>query len=71
MLKYSYFFVMIVLIYIFLYRVKEKRRFVGPNAGFQAQLKLYYTMGWRLDAKNPQYKLYRLHCAAYHVSKGL
>lgn len=50
-------------------KVKEKRRFVGPNPGFQAQLRLYHTMGWKLDTSNPQFKLYRLHCAAYHVSK--
>lgn len=53
------------------FRVKEKRRFVGPNSGFQSQLKLYHTMGWKLDASNPQFKLYRLHYAAYHVSKGV
>lgn len=53
------------------FRAKEKRRFVGPNSGFQSQLKLYHTMGWRIDPTNPQYKLFRLHCAAYHVSKGV
>ncbi|XP_052133667.1 dual specificity protein phosphatase MPK-4-like [Frankliniella occidentalis] len=51
-------------------KVKEKRRFVGPNPGFQSQLRLYYTMGWKLDGTNPQFKLYRLHCAAFHVSKA-
>ncbi|XP_034234466.1 dual specificity protein phosphatase MPK-4-like [Thrips palmi] len=51
-------------------KAKEKRRFVGPNSGFQSQLKLYHTMGWKIDPTNPQYKLFRLHCAAYHVSKA-
>lgn len=51
-------------------KAKEKRRFVGPNSGFQSQLKLYHTMGWKVDISNPQFKLYRLHCAAYHVSKA-
>lgn len=51
-------------------KTKQKRRFVGPNEGFQSQLKLYHTMGWKIDPTNPQFKLYRLYCAGFYVSKA-
>ncbi|XP_054273104.1 dual specificity protein phosphatase MPK-4 [Macrosteles quadrilineatus] len=50
-------------------RVKSQRRFVGPNAGFQAQLELYERMGYTLDRSNAQYRMYRLKLAADKVKK--
>ncbi|XP_076232974.1 dual specificity protein phosphatase MPK-4 [Calliopsis andreniformis] len=49
--------------------VKEKRRFVGPNAGFLAQLKLYEEMGFEIDNTDVQFKMYRLQIAADKVRK--
>ncbi|XP_014204662.1 dual specificity protein phosphatase MPK-4 [Copidosoma floridanum] len=49
--------------------VKAKRRFVGPNPGFQAQLKLYEDMGFTIDCSNIQFKIYRLQIAADKVRK--
>ncbi|XP_066584358.1 dual specificity protein phosphatase MPK-4-like [Prorops nasuta] len=51
-------------------RVKEKRRFVGPNPGFLAQLKLYEDMGFAIDNTNIQFKMYRLQIAADKVRKA-
>lgn len=50
--------------------VKEKRRFVSPNAGFLAQLKLYEDMGFTVDCTNVQFKMYRLQIAADKVRKA-
>lgn len=50
--------------------VKEKRRFVGPNAGFTAQLRLYEDMGCSIDNTNVQFKMYRLQIAADKVRKA-
>ena len=50
--------------------IKEIRRFVGPNAGFQAQLKLYEEMGFEIDNTNVQFKMYRLQIAADKVRKA-
>lgn len=50
--------------------VKKKRKFVGPNPGFLAQLKLYEDMGWTIDSRNIQFKLYRLQIAADKVRKA-
>ncbi|XP_034949436.1 dual specificity protein phosphatase MPK-4 isoform X2 [Chelonus insularis] len=50
--------------------VKAKRRFVGPNPGFIAQLKLYETMGWTINTQDVQFKLYRLQIAADKVRKA-
>ncbi|KOC65958.1 Dual specificity protein phosphatase 12 [Habropoda laboriosa] len=50
--------------------VREKRRFVGPNAGFLAQLKLYEAMGFGIDNTNVQFKMYRLQIAADKVRKA-
>ncbi|XP_012266464.2 dual specificity protein phosphatase MPK-4-like isoform X2 [Athalia rosae] len=50
--------------------VKSKRRFVGPNPGFVAQLKLYRDMGFSIDNTNVQFKMYRLQIAADKVRKA-
>ncbi|KAJ9574386.1 hypothetical protein L9F63_025969, partial [Diploptera punctata] len=50
--------------------VKSKRRFVGPNPGFIAQLQLYETMKWRVDRNNIQFRMYRLQIAADQVKKA-
>ena len=58
-------------------RVKSKRRCVGPNSGFLKQLLAYQSMGWTVNEKNIQYRLYRLSGAAfslrnsYSVTKGM
>lgn len=51
-------------------RVKSKRRFVGPNAGFIQQLRLFAKMHWTIDPNHEQYKKYRLHLAADSVRKA-
>ncbi|KAK9499142.1 hypothetical protein O3M35_003645 [Rhynocoris fuscipes] len=48
-------------------RVKNKRKYVAPNAGFEAQLKLYETMKFTIDEKCFQYILFRLRIAAEKV----
>ncbi|XP_033229283.1 dual specificity protein phosphatase MPK-4-like [Belonocnema kinseyi] len=50
--------------------VKQKRRFVGPNPGFIAQLKLYEHMDFSINNNNIQFKLYRLQVAADNVRKA-
>ncbi|XP_046670154.1 dual specificity protein phosphatase MPK-4-like [Homalodisca vitripennis] len=50
-------------------RVKSLRRFVGPNAGFEAQLQLFERMNYTIDRNNLQYKMYRLKLAAEKVKK--
>ena len=50
--------------------VKEKRRFVGPNTGFLAQLQLYEDMGFTVDCSNIPFKMYRLQIAADKVRKA-
>uniref|UniRef100_A0A0C9PJ41 Dusp12_0 protein n=1 Tax=Fopius arisanus TaxID=64838 RepID=A0A0C9PJ41_9HYME len=50
--------------------VKSKRRFVSPNSGFVAQLKLYGDMGCTIDTRNVQFKMYRLQIAADKVRKA-
>jgi dual specificity phosphatase 12 len=50
--------------------ILEKRRFVRPNAGFEAQLRLYATMGWKIDPKNTEYKYFRLSIASDKMRKG-
>ncbi|XP_014227363.1 dual specificity protein phosphatase MPK-4-like [Trichogramma pretiosum] len=50
--------------------VKKKRRFVGPNPGFIAQLQLYEEMGFTIDCTNIQFKMYRLQIAADKVRKA-
>lgn len=56
---------------IFCYRVKVKNTAALPNNGFQAQLNLYETLGWKIDKNNMQFKLFRLKIAARKVKKGL
>ncbi|XP_073988093.1 dual specificity protein phosphatase MPK-4-like [Rhodnius prolixus] len=48
-------------------RVKSKRKYVCPNAGFEAQLKLYETMHCSIEENNWQYILFRLRIAAAKV----
>lgn len=42
----------------------------SPNAGFVQQLRLFYKMGWKIDAQHEQFKMYRLRLAADKVRKG-
>ncbi|RZF40110.1 hypothetical protein LSTR_LSTR002513 [Laodelphax striatellus] len=49
--------------------VKKQRRFVGPNKGFEAQLKLYERMSYQIDRSNAQFRMYRLAIAADKVRK--
>ncbi|XP_063235066.1 dual specificity protein phosphatase MPK-4, partial [Bacillus rossius redtenbacheri] len=51
-------------------RVKAQRQYVGPNPGFQSQLRLYHGMGWRLDRANLQFRMFRLQVAADYVKKA-
>lgn len=51
-------------------RAKSKRRFVFPNSGFIAQLRLYNQMGYRIDTSNSRYKVFRLKLAADQIKKG-
>ncbi|XP_067215230.1 dual specificity protein phosphatase MPK-4 [Linepithema humile] len=50
--------------------VKSKRRFVAPNPGFVAQLRLYEDMGYGVDSTSVQFKMYRLQIAADKVRKA-
>ncbi|XP_061386165.1 dual specificity protein phosphatase MPK-4-like [Musca vetustissima] len=50
--------------------VKSKRRFVQPNAGFAAQLKLWHRMGCNIDPHYQKYKIYRLRLAGDQVRKA-
>ncbi|XP_013099070.1 dual specificity protein phosphatase MPK-4 [Stomoxys calcitrans] len=50
--------------------VKSKRRFVQPNAGFVAQLKLWHRMGCSIDTQYQKYKTYRLRLAGDQVRKA-
>ncbi|CAH0405679.1 unnamed protein product [Chilo suppressalis] len=49
--------------------VKQKRRFVCPNAGFVAQLKLYAQMGFKIDKEDPRYKQFRLKMAGQKLKQ--
>lgn len=50
--------------------VRSKRRFVQPNSGFIAQLKLWHLMGYHIDVDYHEYKLYRLRLAGDQMRKG-
>ncbi|XP_065364570.1 dual specificity protein phosphatase MPK-4 [Calliphora vicina] len=50
--------------------VKSKRRFVQPNIGFTAQLKLWKRMGCDIDPQYQKYKIYRLRLAGEQVRKA-
>lgn len=49
--------------------VKSKRRFVGPNVGFVAQLKLFGHMQYCLDKEDPRYKQFRLKLAGQKLKQ--
>lgn len=52
-------------------RVRLKRRFIQPNNGFIAQLKLWHLMGYQIDIECQKYKLYRLRQAGEQMRKGI
>ncbi|XP_013187948.2 dual specificity protein phosphatase MPK-4 [Amyelois transitella] len=49
--------------------VKSKRRFVHPNVGFAAQLKLFGHMGYRLNRDDPRFKQFRLKMAGQKLKQ--
>ncbi|XP_075990194.1 dual specificity protein phosphatase MPK-4-like [Anticarsia gemmatalis] len=49
--------------------VKSKRRFVGPNVGFVAQLKLFGHMGCTLNKDDPRFKQFRLKLAGQKLKQ--
>ncbi|XP_026727471.1 dual specificity protein phosphatase MPK-4-like [Trichoplusia ni] len=49
--------------------VKSKRRFVGPNMGFIAQLKLFGHMGYTLNKDDPRFKQFRLKLAGQKLKE--
>lgn len=49
--------------------VKSKRRFIGPNPGFMAQLQLFETMSYKINKSNVQYRMFRLYITSDHVKK--
>lgn len=51
-------------------RVKKKRNMIDPNPGFVTQLKLYQTMGFKVDINHLKYKIFRLNIAADKVRKS-
>ncbi|XP_062140739.1 dual specificity protein phosphatase MPK-4 [Drosophila sulfurigaster albostrigata] len=50
--------------------VRAKRRFVQPNAGFVAQLKLFRRMGYKIDPGYQRYKMHRLRLAGEQMRKA-
>ncbi|EDV91774.1 dual specificity protein phosphatase MPK-4 [Drosophila grimshawi] len=50
--------------------VLAKRRFVQPNAGFVAQLKLFRRMGYKIDPGYQRYKMHRLRLAGEQMRKA-
>ena len=52
------------------YRIKSRRKCVGPNSGFLSQLVLYENMNWVIDKENFQYKLFILDKAKTFVRKS-
>ncbi|XP_017850317.1 dual specificity protein phosphatase MPK-4 [Drosophila busckii] len=50
--------------------VKNKRRFVQPNAGFVAQLKLFRRMGYKIDHSFQRYTMHRLRLAGEQMRKA-
>lgn len=53
------------------FRLKEKRKIVGPNIGFENQLRLFHTLNYTIDQNNLQFKLFRLRVTANQVTKGI
>ncbi|XP_014355184.2 dual specificity protein phosphatase MPK-4 [Papilio machaon] len=49
--------------------VKSKRRFIGPNVGFVAQLKLFGHMGYRINRDDPRFKQFRLKMAGQKLKQ--
>ncbi|CAH0722125.1 unnamed protein product, partial [Brenthis ino] len=49
--------------------VKTKRRFIGPNVGFVAQLKLFGHMGYIINKDDPRYKQFRLKMAGQKLKQ--
>ncbi|XP_028167622.1 dual specificity protein phosphatase MPK-4-like isoform X2 [Ostrinia furnacalis] len=49
--------------------VKSKRRFVSPNVGFVAQLKLFGHMGYTLNREDPRFKQFRLKMAGQKLKQ--
>ncbi|CAH4035232.1 dual specificity protein phosphatase MPK-4-like [Pieris brassicae] len=49
--------------------VKSKRRFIGPNVGFVAQLKLFGHMGYQLNRDDPRFKQFRLKMAGQKLKQ--
>ncbi|XP_022826135.1 dual specificity protein phosphatase MPK-4-like [Spodoptera litura] len=49
--------------------VKSKRRFVGPNVGFVAQLKLFGHMGYTINRDDPRFKQFRLKLAGQKLKE--
>lgn len=50
--------------------VKTKRRFIGPNIGFVAQLKLFGHMNYGINKDDPRYKHFRLKMAGQKLKQG-
>lgn len=50
-------------------RVKKKRKYICPNAGFISQLKLYSEMDYTINPNHPKYKVFCLSMAADKVKK--
>jgi hypothetical protein len=51
--------------------VRSKRRFIGPNIGFVAQLKLFGHMEYRLNRDDPRFKQFRLKMAGQKLKQGI
>ncbi|CAK1599282.1 unnamed protein product [Parnassius mnemosyne] len=49
--------------------VKNKRRFIGPNLGFVAQLKLFGHMGYQINRDDPRFKQFRLKMAGQKLKQ--
>ncbi|KAJ2946755.1 hypothetical protein O0L34_g12814 [Tuta absoluta] len=49
--------------------VRSKRRFVHPNIGFEAQLKLFGHMGYKLNRDDPRFKQFRLKMAGQKLKQ--
>ncbi|KAI8429394.1 hypothetical protein MSG28_000037 [Choristoneura fumiferana] len=49
--------------------VKNKRRFISPNVGFVAQLKLFGHMGYKIDREDPRFKQFRLKLAGQKLKQ--
>ncbi|CAK1547991.1 unnamed protein product [Leptosia nina] len=49
--------------------VKSKRRFISPNVGFVAQLKLFGHMGYQINKDDPRFKQFRLKMAGQKLKQ--